>query len=375
MKTEDARHAAHLALPEIGAKGQQRLAECRVLIVGVGGLGCPAALQLAATGVGTLTLVDPDKVDASNLARQTLYGEVDCGRYKVEVAREQLLRNNPRVRIDARRESISPRNARELVRAHDVVLDCSDNYATRYVTNDACVMEGRPLVYAAIHRFEGRIAVFAGDDAPCYRCLYPNPPEGEECACSEAGVLGMVPAVMGAMQAAEAIKLLLGIGNALGGRMLFADLLAMSFQEMLLRRDPDCLMCGDIARSHRVPAIPASPRNRSVATVESITAPELLDALASGESFQFIDLRPHARDESEPLPGAIRCLAGELDAVTSRLDSERPTVVYCRAGMRSRWAAEALARGKMRRVMHLTGGLEALERARRSRSAPVELEA
>lgn len=241
------RYARQVRLPEFGAQGQQKLAEARVLVVGLGGLGSPAALYLAAAGVGTLGLVDYDIVDATNLHRQVIHGTPDVGRSKLQSAAERLTAINPDVRLEPHDEAFDASNARRLVEAYDIVLDGTDNFPTRYLVNDACVMTRTPNVYGSIFRFEGQASVFAVGDGPCYRCLHPEPPPpGLIPNCAEAGVLGVLPGIIGTIQATEAIKLITGIGETLVGRLLLYDALRMKVRDITLPRDPDCPVCGDM---------------------------------------------------------------------------------------------------------------------------------
>jgi sulfur-carrier protein adenylyltransferase/sulfurtransferase len=256
------RYSRHIALPEIGAAGQQRLKAARVLCIGAGGLGSPASLYLAAAGVGTIGLVDFDAVDASNLQRQILHGTKDIGRPKLASARDRLHDINPNVRLEAHETSFAEGNALDLVKAYDVVLDGTDNFPTRYLVNDACVMAGRPNAYGSIFRFEGQASVFAAKDGPCYRCLHPEPPPpGLIPSCAEGGVLGVLPGIIGTIQATETIKLLLGIGEPLIGRFLIYDALRMRFREVRLPKDPDCPVCGK------------NPTIRTLRTYDGVCAP------------------------------------------------------------------------------------------------------
>jgi len=240
------RYSRHLILPEVALEGQQRLKASRVLLIGAGGLGSPLALYLAAAGVGTIGLVDFDVVDVTNLQRQIVHGSKDVGRPKLESARDRLKDLNPHVHVEGFETRLTSENALEIMRDYDIVIDGTDNFATRYLTNDACVLLGKPNVYGSIYRFEGQSSVFATEDGPCYRCLYPEPPPpGLVPSCAEGGVLGVLPGIIGSLQANEALKLALGIGESLSGRLLLFDALSTEFSEVTLRRDPNCPVCGD----------------------------------------------------------------------------------------------------------------------------------
>jgi adenylyltransferase/sulfurtransferase len=256
------RYARQMLLPPVGAEGQRRLKGARVLVVGAGGLGSPVALYLAAAGVGTLGLVDDDRVDASNLHRQVLYGTADVGRPKLDAAARRLRDLNPHVRVEPHRARLTAANAAALVAGHDLVVDGTDNFAARYAVNDACVAAGVPNVYGSVHRFEGQVSVFAAPGGPCYRCLFPAPPpEGSVASCAEGGVLGVLPGLVGMLQAAEALKLLLGAGEPLVGRLLVVDALAMRFLPVAVARDPGCAACGAGARAAAAP-LASAPRAR-----------------------------------------------------------------------------------------------------------------
>ena len=349
-------YTGQFALPQVGAEGQRRLRDASVLIAGVGGLGCPAALYLAAAGVGSITLADPDHVDRTNLARQVLYGDADCGRPKAEAAREQLLRNNPGIRVTAWSAPLSAANARALIAAHDVVLDCTDNFLARYVINDAALFERRPVVHAAVHRFEGRISIFGAPGGPCYRCLYPEPPAAGDCACAEEGVLGVVPGLLGMLQAGEAIKWITGIGRPLVGRLLMVDLLALEFRELRLARDPGCCACAaprvtSSPSAHA--ALPPAPRAFPIA---AISPEELRCLLDSGELVQILDLRePHER-AGGAIPGSRPATLATLHAAREWFDRSRPLVLYCQTGRRSRGAVPLLREAGFSDVIHLAGG-------------------
>ena len=363
------RYGRHLSLPEFGTEGQKRLKGARVVIVGAGGLGSPAALYLAAAGVGTIGLVDFDTVEASNLQRQVLYGTADIGRRKLEAARARLTDVNPFVEIVTHAAQLSADNAMSILGGYDVVLDGTDNFRTRYLVNDACVLLGKPNVYASVLRFEGQLSVFATPDGPCYRCLFPEmPPEGTVPSCAEAGVLGVVPGLLGVMQATEAIKLLAGIGTPAIGTLLLLDVLRLQFRTIRLRRDPRCPACGtrelralsDVddhcvvraAAGRPQPAPrPAAPR------VRPMTPAELALRLAD-DGLQLLDVREPWEFGLVRLPGARLAPLAALDDVLASLERQRDVVVYCHHGARSHAAAVHLAAHGFTSVWNLVGGID-----------------
>ncbi len=366
---ERLRYGRHLSLPEVGEAGQLRLKQARVLLVGAGGLGSPAALYLAAAGVGHLGLVDFDRVEASNLQRQVLYGSRDVGRPKLEAARDRLHDLNPHVAVELHAARLDRGNALSLVGAHDLVLDGTDNFATRYLVNDACVLAGRPNVYASISRFDGQASVFATADGPCYRCLHPEPPPpGLVPSCAEGGVLGVLPGLLGTIQATEALKLLLGVGEPLIGRLLLVDALGMRFQSLTLRRDPACPACGtrtlrELADYEALCAGPGAADHSGHAghadrpELGEYTPRELQARLASGGPVALVDVREVAEWNVVRLPGARLAPLSELDAHLASLPRDRDLVLYCKAGVRSVTAARRLHAAGFTRVWHLSGGL------------------
>ncbi len=369
---EGARYARHLSLPEVGEAGQRRLKAASVLLVGAGGLGSPAALYLAAAGVGRLGLVDPDLVELSNLQRQILHGTAALGAPKVESARARLADLNPEIRLETHALRLGPANARALVADYDLVLDGSDSFATRYVVNDACGLEDRPLVYGSIFRFEGQVAVFHAGRGPCYRCLFPEPPPaGEMPNCAEGGVLGVLPGIVGTLQATEALKLLLGIGESLLGRLLLVDALELRFREFRVARDPGCALCGEtptirepmelVEPACAVPpdaAPPAAARGGDEpAPVLHLTPRELAARLAASEAPLLLDVRNDFEWRLCRLEGALLLPLDELPGRLAELDPQRETLVYCHTGVRSAYAAEYLRRQGFRRVGNLLGGI------------------
>lgn len=358
--TELSRYHRHLALPEVGAAGQERLKNGRVLIVGAGGLGSPAALYLAAAGVGRLGLVDCDRVELSNLQRQVLYDSADVGRLKAEAARERLLALNPEITVVAHALALRADNVLEVLRDYDVVLDGTDRLTTRYVVNDACVLLHKPLVSAAIHRFEGHAMTYLPRRGPCYRCLFPEAEEGVVASCAEAGVLGVLPGVLGAIQATEAIKILTGIGEPLVGRLATYDALELRFLELPVTRRADCAVCGE----H--PTITA-PRDAgelcdtlALSSVRRLTAVTLHDRLASDQGsaeLALIDVREPREFNTRHLAGAYNIPLAELTSRLAELPQGRTPVFLCRSGRRSLTACALALRAGVEGPAHLEGGL------------------
>jgi molybdopterin/thiamine biosynthesis adenylyltransferase/rhodanese-related sulfurtransferase len=349
------RYSRHLLIPEVGLAGQEKLAASRVLCVGAGGLGSPVLAYLAAAGVGRIGIVDDDTVDVTNLQRQILYTMDDVGAPKAATAAARLRALNPQVALDAIPLRFTAVNARELVRLYDVVVDGTDTFGSRYLINDACVLEGKPDVYGSIFRFDGQVSIFGARGGPCYRCLYPQPPpEHLVPSCAEGGVLGALAGMIGTWQAAETLKLVLGIGTPLVGRLLLIDALDARVREVRVVRDPDCPLCGD-APSIRdlgdAPAAPSVPRRVAELAVAD------LDAVLSDPGARLLDVRdPHERIFGS-LPDAVEIPAGELEARLHELDTARTYVVACRVGAKSRWAAERLRDAGFAKLYHLTGGL------------------
>jgi len=367
MSQEDLlRYSRHLILPEVGLSGQRRLKAASVLIVGAGGLGSPLALYLAAAGVGRIGLVDFDRVDASNLQRQILYGSASVGRPKLEAARERLADLNPGVRVELHEGRLSSANAMEILKPYDVVADGTDNFPTRYLVNDACTLLGKPNVYGSIFRFEGQASVFDARVGPCYRCLYPDPPPpGLVPSCAEGGVLGVLPGVIGVLQGVETLKLLLGVGEPLIGRLLLFDALALTFRELALRKDPDCPLCGNARTITGLVDYEAfcglSPVEQAGAESRDweISARELMDRLARGESPTVIDVREPHEFEIARLPGATLIPLNTLPARLAELDTSREIVLHCHHGQRSMRALEFLRSSGFRKLKNLKGGIDA----------------
>jgi molybdopterin/thiamine biosynthesis adenylyltransferase/rhodanese-related sulfurtransferase len=357
---ELARYQRHIALPELGQGGQERLKAARVLVIGAGGLGSPAALYLAAAGVGTLGLVDGDRVELSNLQRQVLFDGASVGRPKADAARERLLALNSAIAVVAHALTLRAQNALEVLGGYDLVLDGTDRLPTRYLINDACVLLGKPLVSAAIHRFEGHAMTYLPGRGPCYRCLFPEAEEGVVASCADAGVLGVLPGVLGAIQATEAVKILTGVGEPLVGRLLTYDALAMSFVELPVTRRPDCAVCGE----H--PTITA-PRDgadfcdsAALQRVRRLTAVALRELVASERtraSFELIDVREPHEFDAGGLPGARNIPLADLERRLGELAAGCTPVFLCRSGRRSLVACTLALRGGAAAVAHLEGGL------------------
>jgi adenylyltransferase/sulfurtransferase len=355
------RYGRHLVLPDVGLDGQRRLKAGRVLVVGAGGLGSPVALYLAAAGVGTLGLIDFDIVDLSNLQRQVLHGTGDVGRPKLDSARDRIHDVNPHVALETYEMRLTSATALEILTEYDIIVDGTDNFATRYLTNDACVLLGKPNVYGSIFRFEGQASVFATPDGPCYRCLYPTPPPpGVVPSCAEGGVLGVLPGIVGTIQATEALKLLLGIGESLVGRLLLVDALSSRFRTVRLERDPACPACGtrEIRDLIDYDAFCGATQGSNAEVSPEMTPSELAQRLTSGEALDLIDVREPFEWQIARIPGARLVPLGTLRHALSSLDPARATVVYCHHGIRSAHAADELRAAGFSRVWNLTGGID-----------------
>ncbi len=357
------RYSRQLALPEFGPEGQRRLGEGRVLIVGAGGLGSPAALYLTAAGTGVVGLVDFDEVDETNLQRQILYATGDVGRSKLEVARERLRAINPDVAIELHEDRLAANNALRLVAAYDVVIDGTDNFAARYLVNDACVMTGTPNVYGSVSKFEGQASVFATPGGPCYRCLHPDPPPpGLIQNCAEGGVLGVLPGIIGTIQATEAIKLLTGLGDPLIGRLLLYDALKMRTREIVLPRDADCPVCGDrpTIRTLIDEMKTANCESHGRYDVAEMKVEELDEWRKSGRPHLLIDVREPSEHAVNRIEGAILIPLRKLQGSLDRIPKDQPVVVHCKSGGRS---AIAMAMLKLQGydARNLSGGIQAWE--------------
>ena len=356
-REELARYSRHLILPDVGVEGQKRLKAARVLLVGAGGLGSPLALYLSAAGVGTLGIVDFDKVDVTNLQRQVVHGTADVGRSKIDSAAERIYDINPYVNVERFETRLTSDNALEIIREFDIVVDGTDNFATRYLVNDACVILGKPNVYGSIFRFEGQASVLATPEGPCYRCLFREPPPpGLVPSCAEGGVLGVLPGLVGTIQATEAIKLILGIGEPLIGRLLLVDALTAQFRTVKIRRDPTCPACGthEIQELIDYDAFCGAPEPL---TVKELTPRELAEKLTRGDDFDLIDVREPFEWEIAHIEGARLVPLSTFPDAIKALDSSREIVVQCKVGGRSARAAEALIAAGFRNVWNLAGGI------------------
>jgi adenylyltransferase/sulfurtransferase len=357
--SERARYQRHLALSEIGAAGQEKLKAARVLVVGVGGLGSPAALYLAAAGCGTLGLVDCDRVELSNLQRQVLFDSSAIARSKAEAGRERLASLNPEIRVVAHALELKAANVRAVFKDYDLVLDGTDRLATRYLVNDACVILGLPLVSAAIHRFEGQVMTYVPGQGPCYRCVFPQAPEGGVANCAQAGVLGVLPGVLGTLQATEAIKLITGVGDPLTGRLLTYDALEMRFHEFRVARRPDCAVCGT-APTITEPRDPApQPADAVAGAVRRITAGALSELLheAGSPAPRLVDVREPYEYQAGHLAGAINIPLGELPGRLAEVAPASTAVFICRSGGRSLAACQMALAAGMPAPVNLEGGM------------------
>ena len=359
------RYSRHLILPEVGQQGQLKLKQARVLCVGAGGLGSPLALYLAAAGIGTLGIVDFDVVDASNLQRQILHGTPDVGRKKVDSAAERIAAMNPHVAIEKFETKLTSANALDIIRTFDIVADGTDNFPTRYLVNDACVLTGKPNVYGSIFRFEGQASVFATKEGPCYRCLYPEPPPpGAVPSCAEGGVLGILPGLVGVIQATETIKLILGLGQPLAGRLLMIDSSAMRFRELKLRKNPDCPVCGthptvtELIDYNQFCGIHGEETGGTATTMADMTPEELKRRLDAGEDIFVLDVREPNEYQIANIGGHLIPL-NDLPKRVGELNPNREIVVHCKLGGRSAKAVDFLRQSGFSKVHNLTGGINA----------------
>jgi adenylyltransferase/sulfurtransferase len=360
------RYSRHLIMPEVGMEGQLKLKQAKVLLVGTGGLGAPLGLYLAAAGIGKIGLVDFDVVDYSNLQRQVIHGTKDVGRKKLDSAADRMRDINPHIEIVKHEVALSSENALDIIRDYDLVVDGTDNFPTRYLVNDACVLLKKPNVYGSIFRFEGQASVFATESGPCYRCLYPEPPPpGLVPSCAEGGVLGILPGLIGVIQATEAVKLILGKGEPLIGRLVLYDALGMRFRELKLRKNPECPICGSnrsitrLIDYHQFCGVPAP----GATVVEAGAAEFEIDPLEvkakqdRGEDFQFIDVREPHEYQICSIPGTVLIPLGELPKRVHELDQSRDLIAHCKSGVRSGKAIDFLKQAGFKRVKNMKGGI------------------
>jgi sulfur-carrier protein adenylyltransferase/sulfurtransferase len=359
------RYSRHLIVPDVAMDGQKRLKNAKVLCVGAGGLGSPALMYLAAAGVGTLGIVDFDVVDESNLQRQVIHGQSDIGRSKAESAKESVQEINPLVEVVLHTERLDSSNAMEIFAPYDLIIDGTDNFATRYLVNDACVLLGKPYIWGSIFRFDGQASVFWAEHGPCYRCLYPEPPPpGMVPSCAEGGVLGVLCATIGSVQVNEALKLLMGIGDPMVGRLLVYDALELSFREIAVRKDPNCPVCGDNPTVTELIDYEAfcgtvSDEAAEAAKGSTITAAELKDMIDADKDFLLVDVREPAEYEIVKIPGSVLIPKGDIVSgqALATLPQDRPIVLHCKTGVRSAEALAALKQAGFRDAAHVQGGV------------------
>jgi len=365
-RDEILRYSRHLLIPEVGLEGQRKLKNSSVLIVGTGGLGSPVALYLAAAGIGRIGLVDYDVVDSSNLQRQVIHGTSTVGKLKVESARDKLVDLNPDIQVDVYNEPYTSENALRITRDYDLILDGTDNFPTRYLTNDVAVFLGKPNVYASIYRFDGQVSVFYAKEGPCYRCLFPEPPPpGLVPSCAEGGVLGVLPGTIGTIQATEALKVLLGIGEPLIGKLLLYNALDMTFDFVKLKKNPNCRVCGpnadikELIDYEEFCGVPSHDHEEGSAGAGfDITAPELAERVKTNH-LKLLDVREPHELEISALPNAVNIPLGQLAARLSELDSAEEMVIFCKSGSRSARGLELLASAGFKKVKNLKGGINA----------------
>ncbi len=360
-KEEILRYSRHLIMPEVAMEGQLKLKQAKVLLVGTGGLGAPLGLYLAAVGIGKIGIVDFDVVDFSNLQRQVIHGTKDVGRPKIDSAADRMHDINPNVEIVKHEVALTSENAFEIISQYDIVVDGTDNFPTRYLVNDACVLLGKPNVYGSIFRFEGQASIFATRNGPCYRCLYPEPPPpGLVPSCAEGGVLGILPGLIGVVQATETVKLILGNGDPLIGRLMLYDALAMRFRELKLRKNPDCPICGTnptitelIDYQEFCGIVPHEP----AATTADISAKEVKAMLDSKADFLLLDVREPHEYQIAKIPGSVLVPLGDLPKHMHELTQATEIIAHCKSGMRSAKAVELLKQSGFKKVRNMAGGI------------------
>jgi len=368
-REEILRYSRHLLIPEVGLDGQRKLKGSSALIIGTGGLGSPVSLYLAAAGIGRIGLVDYDVVDASNLQRQVIHGTSTIGKLKVESARAKLLDLNPDIQVDVYNEPYTSENALRIARDYDIILDGTDNFPTRYLTNDVAVFLGKPNVYASIYRFDGQVSVFYAKEGPCYRCLFPEPPPpGLVPSCAEGGVLGVLPGTIGTLQATEALKVLLGIGDPLIGKLLLYNALDMSFDFVKLKKNPNCRVCGpnadikELIDYEEFCGVPSHDHEEGSAGANwDISAPELAERVKTNH-LKLLDVREPHELQISAIPNAVNIPLGQLAARLSELDSADEIVIFCKSGSRSARGLELLASAGFKKVKNLKGGINAWAR-------------
>lgn len=364
---ELSRYARHITIPDVGLDGQKKLKASRVLCIGAGGLGSPVSLYLAAAGVGTIGIVDDDKVEFSNLQRQIIHGVSDVGRAKIASAVETLKEINPALNVETHEVRLVAENAKKIAEPYDLIIDGTDNFPTRYLSNDLAVLTGKPNVYGSIFRFEGQVSVFAPNlGGPCYRCLFPTPPEpGQVPSCSEGGVLGVLPGIVGSLQANEAIKLILGIGDPLVGRLIHFDALKFRFREIKLRRDPECAVCGENPTITELKEIDFACEVPEIATekeMKEIDVHQLNARMKEDKPFVLLDVREPMEADICKLPNSTLIPLGSLPESLGKLDPSAETVIHCKAGGRSFEALKILTDAGFQNVCHVAGGINAWSR-------------
>ncbi len=359
------RYSRHLIIPDVAMGGQKRLKNAKVLAVGAGGLGSPTLMYLAAAGVGTLGIVDFDVVDESNLQRQVIHGQSDVGRSKAESARDSVREINPLINVQLHQDRLDASNVMDIFAGYDLIVDGTDNFATRYLVNDACVLLGKPYVWGSIYRFDGQASVFWSEHGPCYRCLYPEPPPpGMVPSCAEGGVLGVLCASVGAIQTTEAIKLLTGVGESLVGRLMIYDALEMTYRSVKVRKDPECPLCGKnptITELIDYEAFCGTVSDEAVeaASGATITAAELKQMFDRGEDFLLVDVREPAEFEIVKIPGAVLIPKGDLPSRLAELPQDKPIVLHCKTGIRSAESLAVLKGAGFSSAKHVQGGVTA----------------